>query len=51
MSYLEILAYVSVGIISTSWVLVLVFDITKKILSRKIENSDITESTESETNE
>ncbi len=35
MSYLEILAYISVGIISFSWILVLIFDIGKKVINKK----------------
>lgn len=35
MSYLEILAYISVGLITFSWILVLVFDIRKKIIDKK----------------
>ncbi len=35
MSYLEILAYISVGLIIFSWILVLVFDIGKKIIDKK----------------
>jgi len=50
MSYLEILAYISVGMITFSWILVLVFDIRKKILGKKANKSMIDENSESESN-
>ena len=48
MSYLEILAYISVGIITFSWILVLVFDIRKKIIDKKADEPIIEENPENE---
>ncbi len=48
MSYLEILAYISVGIITFSWILVLIFDIRKKIIDKKAEKPVIEVNLESE---
>ncbi len=48
MSYLEILAYISVGIITFSWILVLIFDFGKKIIDKKVDKPIIEENSESE---
>lgn len=48
MSYLEILAYISVGFITFSWILVLVIDIKKKLIDKKADESIIEENSESE---
>ncbi len=48
MSYLEILAYISVGIITFSWILVLIFDIRKKIIDKKANKQLIEGNSESE---
>ena len=48
MSYLEILAYISVGIITFSWILVLVFDIKKKIINKQPDEPIIEGNSESE---
>ncbi|GAH25656.1 unnamed protein product [marine sediment metagenome] len=48
MSYLEILAYISVGIITFSWILVLVIDIKKKFIDKKADEPIIEENSESE---
>ncbi len=48
MSYLEILAYISVGIITFSWILVLIFDFGKKINDKKADKPIIEENSESE---
>ncbi|MCK5047321.1 MAG: hypothetical protein KAJ76_05705 [Candidatus Heimdallarchaeota archaeon] len=48
MSYLEILAYISVGIITFSWILVLVFDNRKKIIDKKADEPIIEENPENE---
>lgn len=48
MSYLEILAYISVGIIIFSWILVLVIDIRKKLIDKKVDEPIIEENPESE---
>jgi len=48
MSYLEILAYISVGIIIFSWILVLIFDIGKKVNNKKVDIPIIEENSESE---
>ena len=48
MSYLEILAYISVGIIIFSWILVLVFDIGKKITDKNADKLIIEGNSEGE---
>ncbi|MHA1586875.1 MAG: hypothetical protein ACTSUW_05990 [Candidatus Heimdallarchaeota archaeon] len=48
MSYLDILAYISVGIITFSWILVLIFDIGKKVIDKKADIPIIEENSESE---
>jgi len=48
MSYLEILAYISVGIITFSWILVLIFDIRKKIIDKQADKLIIEGNSESE---
>lgn len=48
MSYLEILAYISVGIITFSWILVLIFDIKKKIIDKQADKPIIEGNSESE---
>ena len=48
MSYLEILAYISVGIITFSWILVLVIDIRKKLIDKEADEPKIEENPESE---